>query len=41
MKYLNKFTSILPPATDIDPIFKINQAEQNVIKSLDRLIKKC
>ena len=28
-KYLTKLTSILPPPTDINPIFKINQAERN------------
>ena len=31
-KYLNKFTSILPPATDTNPLFEINQAERNIIK---------
>ena len=31
-KYLNKCTSILPPATDTNPFFEYNQAEQNNIK---------
>ena len=40
-KYLNKFTSILPPATDTNPLFEINQAERNIIKkNMDRQIKK-
>ena len=39
-KYLNKFTSILPPATDTNPLFEINQVERNNIKNMDRQIKK-
>ena len=39
-KYLNKFTSILPLATDTNPLFEYNQAERNNTKKMNRKIKK-
>ena len=39
-KYLNTYTSILPLATDTNPLFEYNQAERNNTKKMNRKIKK-